>query len=335
MLVISAVLCGANDWNEIEEFGNNQLDWLRKFGDFKHGIPAHDTINRVFSAINPDEFGLCLRSLTQRIPKTLEREVVGIDGKTICNSGNKLKNLPAVHMVSAFAQSRGITLGQKAVSEKSNEITAIPELLTLIDIENSVVTIDAMGCQKEIAKQIKAGNADYVLAVKGNQPSLHEAIIDTARFQKPCDFNTQTDLGHGRIETRCCSIYRDLSFIENSSEWMGLKTIIKIESQRINKSTGTESKQVRYYISSTEDSAKQINDWIRLHWAIENNLHWMLDVNFREDYSTKQNANAAQNFNTVSKIALYLLGDKTKLSIKRNRLKAALNPLFREKLLNF
>lgn len=334
-MVISAVLCGADDWNEIEEFGHNQLDWLRKFGGFKHGIPAHDTINRVFSAINPDEFSLCFSRLTHGVPKPPGKEIVAIDGKTICNSAGKLKNLPAVHVVSAFAQSRGITLGQRIVCEKSNEITAIPQLLTLLDIEDSIVTTDAMGCQKEIAKQIIANKADNILAVKGNQASLQEAIVDTVRFEKPCDFNTQTDVGHGRIETRCCSIYRNLTLIENSSEWAGLKTVVRIESQRIIKSTGAITKQVRHYISSTDGSAQQFNDWIRSHWAIENNLHWMLDVNFREDYSTKQKANAAQNFNTISKLALYLLGDKTTGSIKQNRLRAALNPIYREKLLNF
>lgn len=238
-------------------------------------------------------------------------------------------------MVSAFSQTRGITLGQKAVAEKSNEITAIPELLTLLDLENSIVTIDAMGCQKEIAKQISTNKADYILAVKGNQASLQEAIVDTTRFEKPCDFNTQTDIGHGRIETRYCSIYKNLTLIENSSEWAGLKTIIRIESQRVFKATGVETKQVRHYISSAEVSAEMFNNWIRSHWAIENNLHWMLDVNFREDYSTKQKANAAQNFNTISKIALYLLGDKTTGSIKQNRTRAALNLKYREALLNF
>jgi predicted transposase YbfD/YdcC len=328
-------LCGANDWNEIEEFGNNQLEWLRKFGEFKHGVPAHDTINRVFSAINPDEFNLCFNRLTQRVPKSSEKEIVAIDGKTICNSACKLKNLPAIHMVSAFAKSRGITLGQIAVSEKSNEITAIPKLLALLDIEDAIVTIDAMGCQKEIAQQVITNKADYILAVKGNQPSLQEAIEDTVRFEKPCDFNTQTDIGHGRIETRSCSIYRNLALIENSSQWTGLQTIIKIESQRVFKSTGAKTNQVRYYISSIEGSAEQFNAWIRSHWAIENNLHWMLDVNFREDYSTKQKANAAQNFNIISKMALYLLGNKTSGSIKQNRLKAALNIKYRENLLNF
>jgi len=328
-------LCGANDWNEIEEFGHNQLEWLRKFGEFKHGVPAHDTINRVFSAINPDEFNLCFSRLAQRAPKPSEKEIVAIDGKTIRNSVCKLKKLPAIHMVSAFAQARGITLGQVAVSEKSNEVTAIPELLTLLDIENSVVTIDAMGCQKEIAKQIIANKADYILAVKGNQASLQEAIADTVRFEKPYDFNTQTDIGHGRIETRNCHIYRNLTLIENSSEWIGLKTVIRIESQRIFKSTGVATKQVRHYISSADAPALQFNDWIRSHWAIENNLHWMLDVNFREDYSTKQKANATQNFNTISKMALYLLGDKSTGSIKQNRLRAALNLKYRENLLNF
>lgn len=335
LLVISAVLCGANDWNDIERFGHDQLGWLRKFGGFAHGIPAHDTINRVFGAIDPSEFGLCFNRLAQGIPKPGGREVVSVDGKTICNSGNKLSGLPSVHIVSAFAQGRRITLGQVAVSEKSNEITAIPDLLLLLDLENAIVTIDAMGCQKEIAKQITAGKADYVLAVKGNQPMLQQGIADTVRFGKPFDSDTQTDMGHGRIETRRCCVYKDLSHIENSGQWAALNVVVRVESLRVSKSTGTTTNQVRYYISSAEGTAAQFNQWIRSHWAIENNLHWMLDVNFREDYSTKQAANAARNFNVISKMALYMLGNKTEGSIKQNRLTAALNPTFREKLLNF
>lgn len=333
--MISAVLSGANDWNEIEEFGHNQLDWLGKYGDFKHGVPAHDTINRVFASINPDEFSLCFHKLTQNISKPIEKEIVAIDGKTICNSVNKLKNMSAIHIVSAYAQKRGITLAQKAVSQKSNEITAIPELLSFLDIENTIVTIDAMGCQKEIAKQIKKKKADYILSVKGNQASLQENIKDTIRFEKPESFDSHTDFGHGRIETRNCSVYNNLTNIENTEAWIGLKTIIKIESERIFKSTGAITRQTRYYISSTEASAEQFNKWIRSHWAIENNLHWMIDVNFKEDYSTKQAANAAQNFNTVSKLALYLLCRFPNGSIKQKRLRAALNQKFRSDLLNF
>jgi len=329
------VLSGSNDWNEIEDFGHNQLDWLRKYGDFKHGVPAHDTINRVFASINPDEFGLCFNQLTQNVSKFIEKEIVAIDGKTICNSANKLKNLPAIHMVSAYAQKRGITLGQKAVSQKSNEITAIPELLSFIDIENTIVTIDAMGCQKEIAKQIINKQADYILAVKGNQASLQENIKDTIRFQKPESFDSHTDFGHGRIETRNCSVYNSLTNIENTEAWIGLKSIIKVESERMFKNTGVITRQIRYYISSTKGSAEQFNEWIRSHWAIENNLHWMIDVNFKEDYSTKQAANAAQNFNTILKLALYLLGRNPNGSIKQKRLRAALNPKYRSEILNF
>ncbi len=210
-----------------------------------------------------------------------------------------------------------------------------PELLTLLDLEGSIVTIDAMGRQKEIAKQITTSRADYILAVKGNQPTLQEGIADTVRFKKPSDFDTQTDMGHGRIETRCCAIYNDLARVELPAGWAGIKTIIRIESQRIFKSTGAVTKQVRHYISSASGTAGQFNAWVRAHWAVENYLHWMLDVNFKEDYSTKQKANAAQNFNIITKLALCLLEDKKMGSIKQNRLRAALNIKYREELLNF
>lgn len=337
MLVVSAVLCGANEWDEIELFGRNQEDWLRKYGTFKFGIPSHDTINRVFSAIDPKEFGKCFSEWIGALAQLSDKEVVAVDGKKICNSLDKAKGQAALHMVSAFAAQSGLCLGQTATLAKSNEITAIPELLSLLDITGSIVTIDAMGCQKAIASKIIAQGAGYILAVKGNQLSLEEGIGDTLRFEKPCDTHSDVDCGHGRIETRQCSVFQNIQHIEKAVEWDELKTIIRIDSKRVIKSTGELSSQARYYISSMTGTAKQFNQWVRSHWAIENNLHWMLDVAFREDYSRKRQGHAAQNFNTITKLVLSILvRDKSfKASCKRKRLRAALNTEYRERLLGF
>lgn len=331
------MLCGANEWDEIELFGRNQECWLKKYGEFKYGIPSHDTINRVFSAINPKEFRKCFSQWVQLLGKLSDKEVVAIDGKTICNSLDKLKGQPAIHMVSAFATQSGLCLGQTATHQKSNEITAIPELLSLLEISGSIVTIDAMGCQKAIASQIVAQDADYILAVKGNHPSLEEGISDTVRFEKPNDTHTDINCDHGRVETRRCSFFRNLKHIENAHQWSGLKTIVRIDAQRFIKATGEIANQTRYYISSAEGSAEQFNHWVRNHWAIENKLHWMLDVTFREDYSRKRKGYAAQNFNIITKMVLSMLVNDTTFdaSKKRKRLRAALNQEYREGLLNF
>jgi predicted transposase YbfD/YdcC len=329
------VLSGADDWDDIEEFGLDQLNWLRKFGQFTHGIPSHNTINRVFSAIESKEFGRCFTQWVESINTLCDKEVVAIDGKRICNSYDYEKS--AIHMVSAFASESGLCLGQLATDAKSNEITAIPQLLDILNIENCIVSIDAMGCQKNIATKVINRGANYLLAVKGNQSEMESNIEDTIRFTKADDTNLDTDSGHGRIETRHCSVYKNLTFIENSDQWENLKTIVRIDSQRVIKATGNTEHQTHYYISSLDDTAKNFNNWVRAHWGIENKLHWVLDVTFKEDYSRKRQGFAAENFNIILKIAMALLANNTsiKASKKRKRLKAALNHSYREELLNF
>lgn len=336
MLVFSAVLCGANDWNEIEDFGWEQLEWLRTIGKFNNKIPSHDTLNRVFSAIDPDEFGSCFSQWISKARQATKHEVVAIDGKRICNSHWGTDTKTAIHMVSAFATENGLCLGQVSTHTKSNEITAIPTLLSLLELKDCIVTIDAMGCQTKIASKILNSGADYILAVKGNQPALEEGILDTLRFEKAIDVNEHLDFGHGRIETRKCSVYDNLKHIEHCGHWEQLKTIIKIDATRTIKATGKTTNETRYYISNIEAKAEMFNYWIRNHWRIENNLHWNLDVIFGEDYSRKRQGNAAQNFNTVLKIALSMLTKDLSwnASNKRKRNKAALNIKYREKLMN-
>ncbi len=333
LLVLSAVLCGMDQWEEIEDFGLEQQHWLRRYGSFCNGIPSHDTINRVFSAIDPVEFSACFSQWVNNLKVQCDQEVVAIDGKRICNS-HHLAN-PAIHMVSAFATQNGLCLGQVPTQEKSNEITAIPQLLSLLDVKGCIVTIDAMGCQKNIASKIVKQGADYILAVKGNQPLLEEGIQDTIRFNEHISSDADVDCGHGRIETRECFVYTNLEMIESADQWEGLKTIFRIDSQRTIKSTGETSLQTRYYISSLEAHAKQFNTWTRSHWAIENNLHWTLDVVFGEDQSRKRKGYAAQNFNTIRKTVMALLVNEQqwKASKKRKRSKALQNEKYRENLL--
>jgi predicted transposase YbfD/YdcC len=338
LLVLSAVLCGANDWEDIELFGHEQESWLRRHGGFKNGIPSHDTVNRVFSKINPSEFSSCFSSWTNGLRKREEgrKEVVAIDGKRVRNSHHGGKKSTALHMVSALAAGNNLCLGQIATTEKSNEITAIPELLSLLDIEGDIVSIDAMGCFGKIAEKIIEGGADYILAVKGNQGTVEESINDTILFVKPASEDVDVDFGHGRIETRKCRTYTDFTYFENAGQWKDIRSIVEIEAERIMKSTGTRTTETRLYISSLNATAEKFNGWIRSHWAVENKLHWVLDVPFKEDLSRKRKENAATNFNIVLKSAMTMLAkDKAdKSSYKKKRAKAALNQEYRNQLLN-
>lgn len=336
LLTISAVLCGADDWETVELFGNSQLSWLKKYGDFSNGIPSSDTINRVFSAIDPKAFNLCFMTWVKTLINGMDNEIVPIDGKSIRGASPKNKNgMP--HIVSAFAAKNNLCLGQVKVSSKSNEITAIPELLDLLFIKGCVVTIDAMGCQTDIAEKIIGLKADYLLAVKGNQGALLQAISDTVLLEKPETVDIQTDCGHGRIETRECSVYTNLGHIEEKEKWTGLNTIIKISTETVNKATGETTYQDRFYISSLMAQAIVINGITRTHWAIENNLHWNLDVAFNEDGSRKRAGNAATNFNIILKFALSMIVKETSLkrSKKNKRMQAALDPKYRDKLMKF
>lgn len=337
LLVLSAVLCGHDDWDEIAQFGREQEVWLRQYGEFVNGIPSHDTINRVFSKVDPEEFSHCFIRWINTLRRHHRKEVIAIDGKRVKNSGKKGIQSSALHIVSALATECNLCLGQVPTDKKSNEITAIPQLLSLLDIEGDIVSIDAMGCQKKIAKQIKQeNNADYILAVKENQKMLEEGIRDTIRFIPPKSEHQQTDFGHGRIETRKCRVYTDFTYIENSKKWTGLSCVVEIEAERIIKSTGATSKETRLYISSIKATAKEFNKWIRSHWAVENKLHWVLDVVFREDLSTKRKGHAAENFNTILKTVITLLykEDNSTTSYKRKRKKAALNLEYRQRILN-
>jgi predicted transposase YbfD/YdcC len=319
------VICAADTWKDMETYAKAKEDFLRSFLDLPNGIPSDDTFNRVFSSINPKQFETCFIDWVSGLVDLTDGEVIPIDGKSLRGAKSNGKKSP-FHMVSAWASNNNMVLGQVKVSEKSNEITAIPKLLELITIKGCVVTIDAMGCQEDIAKTIIKQEADYILAVKDNQKQLHQDIQDEFRFGKAIKIHIHEDLGHGRIETRKCSVIDTFEFIENTDQWKNLKSIIKVESIReFKNSARPKETATRYYISSIENSAEVFQKMIRLHWGIENKLHWVLDVAFSEDASRKRAGSAAQNFSILSKIALNLLRQdkQTKQGLKGKRLKAA------------
>ena len=322
-ITIAAVISGAETWNDIELYGRTKEAWLREYLRLPNGIPSHDTFNRFFSLLNPAVFESAFLSWVRAVSSLTDGEVVSIDGKTIRGSHDSSgKN--AIHMVSAWSNANRLSLGQVKVDEKSNEITAIPKLLDVLVLKGCFVTIDAMGCQREIAEKIISKEADYILAVKGNQGILEENIEDTVRFAKVDSQWKEDDFGHGRIETRHCFLYRDLSFIENASRWKSLSGVVKIESTRYIKSTGKEETQTRFYITSSDASAEIIGRAIRTHRGIENQLHRQLDVSFSEDQSRKRDGHAAQNFSLINRIALNLLKNEQskKASVKGRRLTA-------------
>ena len=333
-LVISAVVCGADEWTKIEDFGESQLEWLRQYRPFENGIPSHDTLGRIFSRLNPEAFGQCFVKWTQHLAELTQGEVIPIDGKTLRGSHDRTNGKEAIHLVSAFASNNNMTVGQVKVDSKSNEISAIPALLALLKIDGCVVTIDAMGTQKAIAGQIIDQQADYVLALKENQPTLLEEVkhaFDTM----PLGFSAEkVDADHGRVEQRKCEVIQDLRFVDEAANWPALNSVVRLTSTRTRKTDGQQSTQVRYFISSLTQG-EAIAQAIRTHWHIENRLHWILDVQFREDDQRKRLGDSAQNFAIIAKVALNLLQQETSLKrgVATRRLKAGWDLKYRAKVL--
>ena len=291
-----------------------------------NGIPSHDTFNRVFALLDPAALQEHFIRWVQSIATVSDGHIVAKDGKRLCNSGEYGKQ-SIVHMVSAFSNDNNVVPGQLKVNDKCNEITAIPELLKALYLTGSTITIDAMGCQTEIAKAIKEKQADYVLAVKGNQGHLHDDMQEAFAQGRVVDENTAMCVSHGRIEKRICRVIAGTNRVCKAEQWEGLQSLVMIEAQRTNKKTGDTESQIRYYISSVSADAAKMNHAIRSHWGIENKLHWTLDVTFNEDKSRKRAGHAAENFSTITKIALNILKNRDdkkgakKLSIKTKRFK--------------
>ena len=338
-VAICAVIADCNTWTEIAAFGRRREAWLRRFLSLPNGIPSHDTFERVFKLIDPQAFQLCLRGWTVSFAETLGINHVAIDGKSLRGSRDAVAKLGPLHLVSAWATQSQITLGQVAVDRKSNEITAIPKLLELLDVHGALVTIDAMGCQKEIAAKIREKGAHYALTVKENQLQLFQDIDACFEKAEETDYAgmdhdgcMKESRGHGREETRTCTIIRNPEGIRNLGAWRDVCVIGMCCSERIvnNKS----SVEVRYFIGSKKASARYYATVLRKHWHIENGLHWQMDVSFREDADRTQERNAAQNMALMRRQAIALLRqDLGKDSIACKRKQAAWDPGFLEEIL--
>lgn len=336
ILALCAVMSGAEGWDDIEAWGQEREAWLRRFLGLRNGIPGHDTIRRVFEALSPAELEKRFEIWVSTVCPAVTGRVIAIDGKALRGSGSVGRGQRALHLVSAYAAEYGLTLGQRACAEKSNEITAIQELLPVLALEGAVVTIDAMGCQIAIAEQIVQAKGHYVLAVKDNQPHLAEALRGFfATLNQPgyphraaSTFET-LDKGHGRLETRRCVAVGELDWLDTlglRERWPGLASVACIESQRhIGDKLETDT---RYVISSLPAEATRILYAVRTHWGIENGLHWCLDVTFGEDASAIRLRNAAHNFSFLRRLALNLFRSDTsrKMSLPRKRKTAAWNP---------
>lgn len=333
-LAVTSSICGITEWDDMEEYGNEKIDWFRKYYPYHNGIPSHDTISRLFAKLCPVEFCKYFTEWVQSIRQHIDKEVIAIDGKAVKGSAQKSKGIKSLYFVSAFASENELVLGQEMVEEKSNEITAVPKLLDLIDCKGAIITVDALNTQTLIAKKVIEKKADYIMALKGNQGNIYEQVKDRFSKQDIDNKDIKKDLGHGRVEIRTCSVIKDLTFIDKAKDWMNIKSIIKIESSRYMKATGKTEEETRYYISSLEADAQLINKSVRNHWAIENKLHWMLDVGFREDASRKRKDNSTPNYGMICKIALNMIKQtQGKGSYKRRRFKALINDAEREKLM--
>jgi predicted transposase YbfD/YdcC len=337
-IALCAVLCGANDWVAVETFGRAKEAWLRTFLLLPGGIPSHDTLGRVFARLDPTELRGCFLAWVQAVVGELPAQVVALDGKRSRRSGYPARGTHPLHLLSAWATASGLVLGQEATDTKSNEITALPRLLRLLALEGCVVTIDAMGCQSAIAAQLVAQGADYVLALKGNQPTLHATVVgafaDAARTDRerwiPAEQDhAQTwDKGHGRLERRRYTALSDpdlLACLDPTHAWPGLRSVVQVEAER---RRGTQrSVETRYYLASLPPEAARLGQVIRAHWQVENCLHWVLDVQFREDACRARVGHEAQNFALLRHLALNLLRQETSVrgSLAAKRFRAALD----------
>jgi len=327
VLTILASLCGAETWTDVEEFGKAKDEWLRTFLQLPNGIPSHDTIGDLYSRLSPSQLQSCFLSWVQSMVQVRSGDIIPIDGKTVKRSFDRKDGRGAIHMVSAWSSANGLVLGQLKTAEKSNEITAIPELLGMIDIKGCIVTIDAMGTQKEIAKQIIEQEGDYVLALKGNQGSLFEdvklymdSIVD-GELKRSYQTISTLDKGHGRIEERHYWMTESIDWLPQKELWNGLKSVGVVEAIRhIGDKISVER---RYYISSLSADIQKFSEAIRTHWSIENQLHWSLDVSFNEDQCRVRKNNAPENFSVIRHIALNMLKmektSKVGLAIKKNK----------------
>lgn len=338
-VAVCATLSGADGWSDIEEFAENRLAWLRQFVRLENGVPVDDTFARVLSSLSPRALNECFVRWLEALSDAGVGRQIAIDGKTLRRSHDRKRGLGPLHLVRAWATEQGFSLGCVKTEQKSNEITAIPELLRQLELRGALVTLDAMGCQVEIAEQVVKGRGDYVLAVKDNQPGLHEAIetfLTTAEAHEFAgvkhSFHSSTDTGHGRVEVRRCWAFDQLSCLPTPERWAGLRSFAVVENE--SHRNGTVSRERRCFISSVAPDAALLAHAVRRHWEIENGFHWVLDVTFREDDSRIRRGNGAENFAAMRSLAISLLKrEPTKISIRKKRIRAALNDDFRLQVL--
>jgi predicted transposase YbfD/YdcC len=333
VIAVCAVIAGAESWEDMELYGRSKQAWLKTFLALPNGIPSHDTFRRVFMLIDPDVFEACFMRWARTLAGEVEREVVATDGKTVRRSGGRRHDHGPLHLVSAWASEQGLVLGQREVDGKSNEITAVPELLDALHLDGCIVTLDAMGCQKSIAERIRARGADYLLVLKANHGRTFKAVQQ--HFEATC-FGRGSggrpvfdafDERHGRLVRRRVFVSPAATALEPLRGWPELRTVLAVETIRSVNGTGKTKAEIRYFLTSRDDDPAVLVRAIRRHWSIENGLHGVLDVTFREDDSRVRDRTAARNFALVRKIALNLVaGDRsTRTSLRGRRKKAAWN----------
>jgi predicted transposase YbfD/YdcC len=349
VIAVCTLLCGGETFNDMEDFGNAKLDWFMTFLKLPNGIPSHDTFNRLFAALDPKSFLDCFLRWTQSLRQAVSQEIVALDGKALRRALNKDQSIQ--YVVSAWAESNGLVLGQLKVADKSNEITALPELLRALELSGCIVTIDAMGCQKKIAREIKEADAEYVLALKGNHETIHREVreflddlVARKRAWQPPGVAPERNVAslavkkvvekdHGRIETREYFQSAELGWFADSGQWEGLQSVGMVEATR--EINGHISKERRYYLSSLPLEIETFSRAVRSHWGIENKVHWILDVIFREDQSRARSGFAAENLATLRRLALNMLKmEKTKKrGIRGKQLNASWDHAYLQRLL--
>lgn len=318
---ICAVICGANSWVDVEQFGEAKQSWFEEFLDMPHGVPSHDTIGRVFRMLNPKEFEARFRTWTQHICELLNGEVLAVDGKQLRRSKDGTWGTDGIYMVNVWATENKLSLAQAKVANHTNEIKAIPLLLRLLELEETIITIDAIGCQTEIVEVISDQKADYVIAAKDNQGTLLQDIqtaFDRTESHHDVAYHRTVNKGHGRIEIRECWAINDpeiIAYIDDYKDWKNLRSIVKVTSERQLLTTGKTEQETRYFITSLGADAQQILHAVRAHWQVENSLHWVLDMAFREDESRVRKDHAPENFAVIRQFALNLLKQDNSLDI--------------------
>ncbi len=335
-ITVVGALCGLTGWEEIADFAKYRQGFFAKYLDLSKGLPSDDTLRRLFEKLKPEAFRERFLHWASSLMGGTKDKSVSIDGKCV-RTANKMSPDNPVHIVSAWVGENEMTLAQVKVADKSNEITAIPELIDILDLRGALVSIDAMGCQTDIAEKIKLAKADYVLAVKQNQPTLWDDTVRSFEVLSSCGIEQTMEVGHGRVEERSYMFCDNLSCLLNTVDWKGLAMLVKVASRITDKKTGETSECTRYYITSSRDM-KRVAGGIRSHWGVES-MHWILDVVFGEDLSTKRSRNSAENFNIISKMALNVLKNdgvdygKKRVSLKRRMLKAANDNHYLEQLI--